>query len=236
MTKKLFHEDSYLKECDAVIEKVNDGKFVVLNQTIFYPQSGGQLFDTGKIIKEDGSEFNVVFGKQFGNDVSYEVDKEGLKEGDKVKCVLNWERRHKMMRMHTSAHILAAVLNKESGALITGNQLGLEESRMDFNVNDFDRNLLEGFEQKANEAICRNLEITVSFEEREKVFARPELFKLKDVLPKDIPVFRIVSIGNFDVQTDGGTHVKNTSEIGKIKIIKLKNKGAENRRIYWKLE
>jgi len=226
--------DSYLKECEANVTKAT-GKFVVLDKTVLYPQGGGQPSDTGKIIHmEEG--FNVVFAKQFGEDVSCEVDHEGLKEGDKVKCVLYWKAREKYMRMHTSAHILAGVINKEISALITGNQLGTEESRMDFNVPDFDRELLKTFEEKSNEIISRNLEIGISFEERETALKRPELFRLKDVLPKNIPILRIVRIGDFDIQADGGTHVKNTSEIRKIKITNFKNKGAENRRIYWKLE
>ncbi|MFH1391320.1 MAG: alanyl-tRNA editing protein [Candidatus Diapherotrites archaeon] len=237
MTEKLFLNNSYLKETDAIVTKVNDGKFVVLDKTIFYPQGGGQPTDTGKLVKENGAKVNVVFAKQFGDEISHQIEtKNFLAEGEKVKCILDWEPREKFMRMHTSAHILAGIINKEIGALITGNQLGLEESRMDFNVPEFDRELLKTFEEKSNEIIGKNLEITISYEETEKALQRPELFRLKGVLPKNIPELRIVTIGNFDVQADGGTHVKNTSEIGKMRITNFKNKGAENRRIYWKLE
>src|SRR3989344_1381720 len=211
MAKKLFLDDSYLKECEATVLKA-EGKFVVLDQTIFYPQGGGQPSDEGKIISAKG-EYKVVFGKSFGEDVSHEVDREGLATGEKVKCVLDWERRKKLMRMHTSAHILAGVIHKEIGALITGNQLDLQKSRMDFNVKEFDKGLLKSFEEKANETIARELDVNISYEERKNALARPELFRLKDVLPKNIPVLRIVSIGDFDVQADGGTHVKNTKEI-----------------------
>jgi len=236
VTQKLYLDNSYLKECEASVTKVIGEKFVVLDKTIFYCQSGGQPSDTGKLINENNEEYKIVFGKNIEEETSYEVDKEGLKEGDKVKCILDWEQRHKYMRMHTSAHILAGVINKEIGALITGNQLGLEETRMDFNVPEFDKELLKSFEEKTNEIIAQGLGITIAYEEREKALARPELFRLKDVLPKNIPTLRIVSIGDFDVQADGGTHVKNTSEIGKIRITNFKNKGKENRRIYWKLE
>ncbi len=235
MTQKICLDDSYAKECSAKITKVSEGKFVVLGKTIFYAHGGGQPSDTGKIICNN-KEYKVVFAKQFGDEISHEVSEHGLKEGDKVKCVLDWEKRYKHMRMHTSAHILAAVINMEIGALITGNQLGEEESRMDFNVPEFDRELLKTFEHKANEAIQKGLEITIAYEEREKALQRSELFRLKDVLPKNIPVLRIVSIGALDVQADGGTHVHNTKEIGKLKITDFKNKGAENRRIYWKLD
>lgn len=234
MTEKIYLDDSYSQDCEASVTKV-EGNFVNLNKSILYPQGGGQPSDTGKIIR--GKEtFNVVIGKQRDGDVAYEVDKKGLQVGDSVKVILDWEPRFKYMRMHTSAHILAGVINKEIGALITGNQLGLEESRMDFNVDEFDKELLKSFEAKTNEVIQQGLEITVSSEEREKALARPELFRLKDVLPKDIPVLRIVAIGDFDIQADGGTHVKNTKEIGTFKITNFKNKGKDNRRVYWKLE
>jgi misacylated tRNA(Ala) deacylase len=161
---------------------------------------------------------------------------EGLSVGDEVKCVIDWGLRYKHMRMHTSAHILAAIIFQETKTLITGNQLGSEESRMDFSVKDFDRTYLTSIQDKANEIVAKDLPIIISFEEREKALERKELFRLKDKLPKDIPVFRILSIGDFDVQADGGTHVRSTKEVGKIVITDMKNKGAENRRIYWKLE
>jgi len=237
MTEKLFLNDSYLKECNSIVTKITDGKFVVLNKTIFYGQSGGQPSDTGKLVKENEEEINVVFAKGFGGDVSHQIEPENsLKEGEKVKCVLDWKQREKYMRMHTSAHILAGVINKEIGALITGNQLGLEESRMDFNVPEFDKELLKSFEEKSNAIIEQELGISISYENREKALARPELFRLKGVLPKNIPTLRIISIGNFDVQADGGTHVANTKEIGKMKITNFKNKGKENRRIYWRIK
>src|SRR3989338_7059083 len=234
MTQKLYLDDSYLKECEATITHA-EGKFVELDKTIFYPQGGGQPSDIGKIFRGK-EEFRIIHGKNNGENVSYETDKEGLKVGDKIKCIIDWGPRYKYMRMHTSAHIMAQIVNKELGALITGNQLGLEETRMDFSVPEFDKELLKRFEGKANEIIEKNLPISISYEERESALKRPELFRLKDVLPKNIPILRIVAIGNFDIQADVGTHVKTTKEIGKIKITDFKNKGAENRRIYWTLE
>ena len=234
MTKRLFLEDSYLKSCDTSVVSVN-GCEVVLAETVFYAQSGGQPCDAGKVIR-GADVFNVLSVRSNGNDVIHVLDKSGLVASDKVRCEIDWEKRYKHMRMHSSAHVLAAILHQERSALITGNQLGVQESRMDFSVKDFDRTYLKGIEDKANEAIQKDYKITISFEEREKALERKELFRLKDVLPKDIPVFRILSISDFDIQADGGTHVAHTKEIGKIIITDMKNKGAENRRIYWKLE
>jgi len=235
MSECIYLSDSYAKECDAKVVGA-EGRFVTLDRTIFYAQSGGQPADHGKITSSDGTEYTCSFAKGIGGDVSHELDREGLREGESVRCILDWERRYRLMRMHTSAHILAAVINKELGALITGNQLEEKQSRMDFNVKDFDRSLLKTFEEKANGVIAQGMDVKVSFLEREQALQNSALFRLKDVLPKDLPVLRIVSIGEFDVQADGGTHVKNTAETGKMKIVDFKNKGAENRRIYWELE
>ncbi len=239
MTEKLYLTDSYLRECAAKVvkaEKIDGKNFVVLDRTVFYPQGGGQPSDTGKIINSKGEAFNVVFSRQFGDDVSHEVYREGLAAGEEVKCSLDYEKRYKLMRMHTSAHLMAAIVNREYGALITGNQLGEQQTRMDFDAPQFTKEKIPEVEAKANEVIARDLPVSISLEGREKAMQRPELFRLKDVLPKDLKVFRILAIGDFDVQADGGTHVKNTSEIGRVKIVDMKNKGAENRRIYWELK
>ncbi len=239
MTEKLYLTDSYLRECEAKVvkaEKIDGRNFVVLDRTIFYPQGGGQPSDTGTITAPDGSIYNIVSSKNIGEEVSHEVDREGLSAGDGVKCSIDWGKRYKLMRMHTSAHIMAAVVHNEYGALITGNQLGGQQTRMDFDAPQFTKEKIPEVESKANEVIARDLPISIAFEEREKAMQRPELFKLKDVLPKDLKVFRILSIGDFDVQADGGTHVKSTKEIGTVRIVDMKNKGAENRRVYWELK
>jgi misacylated tRNA(Ala) deacylase len=236
MTKFLWLHDSYLREFDARVESVQ-GKLVVLDRTALYPEQGGQPCDNGTIKrKSDGSEFKVVFSKAFGETVSHEVDREGLKQGDEVHCIVDWERRYKLMRMHSSAHVIHNSIWKKFCVLVSGNQLGLEHSRMDFDLKEFDREKLAAIEKDANEIISKNLGITVDFVKREDALKKPELFRLKDKLPKALEEFRLVSIGNIDVSADGGTHVHNTGEIGKVKITKLDNKGASNRRIYWELE
>ena len=123
MTEALYLKDCYLKEFDAIIENVKDEKYIILDKTAFYPVSGGQPHDTGNIVCND-QEYNIVFVGKFDGKISHEIDKEGLKEGDKVRCIINWNRRYKLMRMHTAAHILDSVIHNESGAMFTGNQLG----------------------------------------------------------------------------------------------------------------
>ena len=136
MIKALFLEDSYLKECDATVVAVSDGKYIVLDQTVFYPKGGGQPHDTGKIIHEN-NVFNTIYVGKFKGSISHEVDKVGLNNGDRVHCILDWKRRYKLMRNHTAAHTLAAILEKETGALITGNQLEEDKVRFDFNLDLF---------------------------------------------------------------------------------------------------
>jgi misacylated tRNA(Ala) deacylase len=225
-------EDSYLKEFEATVKSVKDDKFVVLDQTAFYPKSGGQPNDTGKLITEDNTEYNVVFAGKFSGEISHEVDKPGLKEGDKVKGTIDWDRRYRLMRMHTATHVLSSVFIKEAGALITGNQLDLEKTRIDFSLEDFDRDKISDYVKKANELSATNAEIKVSFMPREEVEQKPELARLAKGLPEGVKTLRIVNIEGIDIQADGGTHVKNTSEVGTIEVLDCKNKGKNNRRIY----
>lgn len=230
----LYLEDSYLKEFEATVLSVKDGKYVILDKTCFYPNSGGQPHDIGSLIK-DGKEFNVVFVGKFSGKISHEVDKEGLKEGDKVKGIIDWDRRYKHMRSHTSAHIVSTVIHKETGALITGNQLAEDKIRVDFNLDDFDRDAFQKYLDMANEVIQKELDVRSYVLDREEAMKIDAVFKLAKGFPEDIKKIRIVEIGDFDKQADGGTHVKNTKEIGKLELIKLENKGKNNRRMYYKL-
>src|SRR3989344_34185 len=128
MTEAIYLKDHYLKEFEATVTKV-EGNFIILDKTLFYPNSGGQPHDTGKLIK-DNQVFNVIFVKKLSQDISHEVDKPGLKQGDKVKGVIDWERRYKLMKAHTSAHIVSEIIHRNTGALITGNQLDIDKIRI----------------------------------------------------------------------------------------------------------
>jgi misacylated tRNA(Ala) deacylase len=233
MTKALYLENSYLREFEAEVAKA-DGKFIVLNQTAFYPESGGQPTDTGVLIK-NGEEFKVVFAKKIGSDISHEVDKEGLKAGDKVKGILDWDRRYLLMRYHTAAHVISGIFNKDCGALITGNQLNIDKGRIDFNLENFDREKMDEYFKKANELIKKDLKILVSYMPMEEAKKDPTLFKLASKLPPAVRELRIVEIEGFDRQADGGTHVKSLKEVGELKFTKAENKGTNNRRVYFKL-
>ena len=237
MTKALYMEDSYLRECGAVVTKVTDGKFVVLDQTIFYPASGGQPNDTGKIVRlEDNAEFKVDFVKKSGEDISHEIIPSGLKVGDKVKCKVDWERRHKLMRYHTAAHILSAIIFKETGAKITGNQLDVDKGRIDFSLESFDKEKLKSYEHAFNNMIKKNLPVKTYFMPKQEAFRIESIFRLKNVIPETVNDIRIVEIEGLDKQACGGTHVKNTAEIKNMTITDAANKGKDNRRVYFVLK
>jgi misacylated tRNA(Ala) deacylase len=234
MTRALYLEDSHLRECDATVVSVKDGKYVVLDQTIFYPKGGGQPWDTGKMLK--GNEvYNVVYVGKFAEEISHEVDHPGLKEGDKIRCVLNWERRYRLMRSHTAAHLFASILCVGTGALVTGNQLEQDKIRFDFSLEKFDPEILKNYVDKANELLKQDIQVKWYELPKEEALKIPGVVKMAEAFPPDIPRLRIVEIVGVDRQADGGTHVKNLKEVGQIKILKTENKGKQNRRVYFAL-
>lgn len=262
MEGALYLHDSYLLTCQSKVLSVKDGKYVVLDQTVFCPRGGGQPWDTGKLIR-NGEEFPVVAVVKSEGSISHEVGAakpaqagaspwhvragsvpgqaggEGsgvLQPGDSVNCDVDWPRRHRLMRMHTAGHVLAAVMYAKSKILITGNQIDTDKTRFDFSMENFDRAAFQSLIDEANAAIARNLEVTISFLPREEALKIEGAVKLAVALPPDVKELRMVRIGDVDYQADGGTHVKNTSEIGKIIFLGAENKGKNNRRITYGLE
>jgi len=231
MTERLFWQDMYLREFDARVESVDDNG-VSLDKTAFNPRGGGLVSDVGKL---NGSDVVEVVKK---DEVIYHVLGGGasLSPGDAVHGVIDWERRHRVMRMHTTAHILSAVVNRETGALITGNQISPEESRIDFSLEAFDREKFGAYVRMANEAAKGGAEVRSFFMKREEALRTPGFVKLAGALPPAVEELRIVQIGEIDTQADGGVHVKNTSEIGEIIVNRIENKGKSNRRLYFSLK
>lgn len=234
----MYMDDSYIKEFEAEVVSVKDDKYVILSDTAFYPSSGGQPHDTGKLVC-DGKEYDVVFVGKFSGSISHEVASVGLKAGDKVKGVIDWERRYKLMRSHTASHVLSNVIHEEFGAKITGNQLSEEKIRVDFNMQGYDKEKIIQSIGIVNERLKMDADVSIEYMKREEVLKDPSLVKLANALPPSIEELRIVTIGNkdkpLDRQADGGTHVKNTKEIGQLELIKIDNRGKNNRRIYVKL-
>ncbi|MBI4451811.1 alanyl-tRNA editing protein [Candidatus Woesearchaeota archaeon] len=235
MENALYMKDSYLKEFEAVVESVKDDRYIVLSQTAFYPKGGGQEHDTGILIC-NGEEYPVVFAGKFEGKISHEISKPGLKLGDKVTGKIDWDRRYRHMRMHTAAHIIDAILYNEAKALCTGNQLGIDKSRIDFSLDVLDREKIQQYIDMANEWVNKAIDVKIYFLPREEALKIPGVVKLAAVMPPEVKELRIVEIPGIDLQADGGTQVKNTSEIGKISLVSVENKGKNNRRMYYTLD
>jgi misacylated tRNA(Ala) deacylase len=235
MTRLLCLEDGYQKECDALVISAEGG--LILDQTVFYPRGGGQPSDTGTLSTASGSRFPVIDVIKKDGSVLHmiEGDASSIRTGDKVHCVIDWERRYALMRMHTAAHVLAGTMHSKLGARITGNQIDTEKTRFDFDLEDFDRERFDRLVGEANESLSRDTPLKVYSLPREEAMRIPGVVKLAGALPPSVTELRIVEIPGIDIQADGGTHVANLNEVGRIEILKLENKGKSNRRIYFTL-
>ena len=235
MESALYMDDSYLKEFEAVVESVKDDKLVVLDRTAFYPQGGGQPYDTGVLIK-DTEEYPVVSVRKTDGRISHEISKPGLREGDLIAGKIEWDRRYRFMKMHTAAHLLSAVMHSQDKVLITGNQIDLDKTRVDYNMAEFDQEKIKQYIEKVNQIIKQDLPVKVSYMNREEAMKIPGMVKLAGALPPDVHTLRIVEIPGVDMQADGGTHVKSLAEIGAIEFVRAENKGKDNRRVYYTIK
>jgi misacylated tRNA(Ala) deacylase len=232
-TEELYLKDSYIKEFEAKVTKVN-GNEVILDKTAFYPGGGGLENDVGKLIKNNGETLNVKEVKRQGDEIAHIIEGGELKEGDNVKGVIDWDRRYKMMRLHTASHVMAAVAYSQFNALITGGHISPEYAKDDFNLEN--KGLIPQIVEKVNEILSKGIEVKVYFLPREEALKIPGIVKLAERNPPSIPIWRIVEIPGIDIQADGGPHVKNTSEVGKIRIIKIENRGKNRKRVYYTVE
>jgi len=236
MTKLLYWYDSYLKEFEATVIRI-DGNRVVLDKTAFHPRSGGVDCDTGKIFWEN-EEYIVKEVIKEDKEVLHILDREPkFKEGDVVKGYIDWDRRYRLMKLHTAAHILSAVLYKDYNALITGGDITPEYARDDYSLSIENwRDAFERAVEEVNKIIEMGIPVKIYFMKREEAMKIPGIVKLMEKMPPDIDEWRIVEIEGIDIQADGGPHVSNTKEIGGIKILKLENRGKNRKRIYYTLK
>ncbi len=230
-----YRADSYRAEFDAAVVSA-DGKLVTLSESFFYPLGGGQPSDTGVLVRtSDGKAFKVLNVKKGEQGLVHELDGEGLNPGDAVCAVIDWPRRHRLMRSHTAAHIVSAIINRETGALITGNQLDPEKVRIDFSLETFDPEAFKQHIEEANRIIVGGRAVSTRIIPRGEALAIPSLSRLAAGLPAHIMDVRVVTIAELDEQACGGTHVKDAAEIGRLEFVKAENKGQKNRRVYFRL-
>jgi misacylated tRNA(Ala) deacylase len=226
-TDTLFREDAYRNECRARVEAADDHG-VVLDATVFYPQGGGQPGDTG-ILRWEGGEAAVVDTRHGDNGAIVHVladNSQAPDIGTEVTAVIDFERRHRLMRMHTCLHLLSAVLPYP----VTGGQVGDGSGRLDFDLPDApDKSEVE---QRLNELISADHPVGWRWIDETELEAKPELVKTMSVQPpKGAGRIRLIDIPGVDLQPCGGTHVARTGEIGPVQVKKIEKKGRQNRRV-----
>jgi misacylated tRNA(Ala) deacylase len=234
MTEELFREDSYLKQCDAIVVDV-DEQGIVLDRTVFYPLGGGQPGDTGTLVLDSGREVVIKDTRKSKTQPGAilhipDSPDHGLSNGDKVTAKIDWDKRYKYMRTHTCLHLFCSLLNYP----VTGGNISLDKGRLDFDMPDTpDKAELT---KKLNTLIQQNIELTTRWISDEEMAANMDLVKTMSVKPPmGFGKVRLVEIPGVDLQPCGGTHVKNTSEIGEVVVTKIENKGKQNRRVILKL-
>jgi len=227
MTKELFREDSYLKECAATVVAIDDGA-LILDRTVFYPLGGGQPGDTGAVSWDGGSA--AIVDTRYGDcGTIRHVLEEGADmpgTGDTVHCVLDWDRRYRHMRMHTAMHLLGSVLQYG----VTGGNISAEKSRLDFDMEDtVDKEAVGAALMKL---VAEDHVVTCRWITEEELDAQPELVRTMSVQPpRGKGSIRLLEIEGVDLQPCGGTHLKTTSEVGAVRIGKVEKKGKRNRRV-----
>jgi misacylated tRNA(Ala) deacylase len=228
MTKKLYWEQPYSQEFTGKIVG-SEGTWVELDQTLFYPRGGGVSCDTGVL-----GGTRVVETSKVGDKILHTLESPStLSLGQTVAGRVDWDRRHRLMRMHTAGHLLSALFYSGAKCLITGNQIDVDKSRMDFSLEVFDRSQIEGFVNEANKLIANDAPVKSYFLERSEALKIPDMVKLAEAAPPVEAQLRIVEIAGIDRQADGGLHVAQLKEIGRIELLKLENKGKTNRRLYY---
>ncbi len=230
MTELVYQTDSYLKEFDATVTGV-EGNAVALDRSAFYPGGGGQPNDVGSLQAGD-QVWPVVKVRKAGDTVWHDVQGMPPAPGTLVHGVVEWDRRYKLMRTHTALHILCGVVFRDYGASVTGGNMEPLRARMDFEFETMRQELVHEIEEKVNVEVAKGHDIRVKILPREEAFQIPDLIRTKiNLLPEGIPMVRTVEIVGLDLQADGGTHVANTREVGRIRVLDYKSKGKINKRI-----
>jgi misacylated tRNA(Ala) deacylase len=232
----VFRSDAYVAQCDAVVTRVTD-EGVELDRTVFYPLGGGQAGDTGWLVLDDGTRLRVSDARKSKredatpDDTVHLLDpasdwKSRLAVGTPVRAEIDWDRRHRHMRFHTATHLLSAVVKQ----LVDGCSITADYARLDFAMTD----LLDKEQVQAglDRLIAEGHPVSCEWITDEELLANPQLVKSMSVSP---PIgfgrVRLLRVQDVDLQPCGGTHVKNTSEIGKVRVAKIEKKSARTRRV-----
>ena len=235
MTDAVFQQDSYLTTLGATITAVQ-GELVELNRTIFYAEGGGQPGDTGALTGPDGVDIKIVDtqkGSQAGS-IVHQLGSavHGLAVGDDVTLEIDWQRRYRLMKMHTSMHLLGSLIPVP----VTGGKVGEEKSRLDFNLGDHEVDR-EDLTRRMNALVEAGHDVVLGSITESELDDNPGLVRTMSVQPpRGVGDIRMIRVNDVDYQPCGGTHVKNTREIGPVRVSKIENKGKKNRRFHLVLD
>ena len=232
------HEGTYMREFEAEVIGVFPG-IVELNQTAFYHLGGGQPADTGNI-SWNGGESQVLDVRK-KNRIRHMIEGDLPEIGEKVFGSLDWNRRYSHMRMHTSQHLVSAVVNEQYGSDTVGNQIGSQKSRIDFKPLKLNNTQIDSLQDDVNDFIKKDLKISIDEANRKDLENNPDIRSsmssgLWKMLPSSVKQLRVITIGDIDVCPCAGTHVRSLSEIGNVEFVKKDNKGAEKQRLTYILK
>jgi misacylated tRNA(Ala) deacylase len=228
MTEELFREDAYARRCEATVTAALDGG-VCLNRTVFYCQGGGQPGDRGRLAVAGGPALEVVDTIRAEGRIAHRLadGSETPAAGASLVAEIDWQRRHRLMRMHSAMHLLCAAV----ACPVTGGQVGADRSRLDFDLQGAAVDKDEVAERVAR-WIAEDRPIRFMWIDADELDTRPELVRTMSVRPPRIGGrIRLVEVEGVDLQACGGTHVRSTGEIGALTVGKIENKGRQNRRI-----
>ncbi|MFZ0544417.1 MAG: alanyl-tRNA editing protein [Candidatus Promineifilaceae bacterium] len=235
MTELLYLTDAYLQNFEATVTEQAEGG-VVLDRSAFYPGGGGQPCDFGTLQAGD-RVWQVTKVKRVNGQPVHFIEGDLPEIGTAVTGQLDWERRFKLMRTHTAMHILCGVVWRDYQASVTGGNMEPLKGRMDFEFETMRQELVAEIEAAINKEVEAAHPIVVDILPRDKAFEIPDLIRTKiNLLPEGIKEVRTVELVGLDLQADGGTHVSNTHEVGRLRVVDYKSKGKINKRIYLEIE
>ena len=229
---ELFAVDAYRQEFDSTVAEVDrDSGRIRLARTAFYPGGGGQPCDLG-VILGPGGPLAVTAVKRDRGPIWHTVEGDLPDVGAEVQGVVDWDRRHRLMRTHTALHILCGVIWADYAIPVTGGNMEPLKGRLDFPFPAMSADLGARVEKRINEEIERAWEIVVDFVPRSVADADPALIRTSaNLIPQEIDPLRVIDIVGLDRQADGGTHVLSTAEVGRVRVTGTESKGRDNKRI-----
>lgn len=230
MTEEIFSTDAYARSCEAIVAEATD-QGVVLDRTVFFARGGGQPGDTG-VLRWGGGEARVADTVRQGGRLLHVVEGDAPAAGTAVTAEIDWDRRYTLMRTHTALHALSGVIWRGFGAKVTGGNMDVGSARMDFELDAMSREFGDEVEARLNAELAKDLPVHVSFLPRAEALADPDLIRTKvNLIPETVDPIRVVDIQGLDKQADGGTHVRSTGEVGRVRVAKTESKGKGFKRI-----